>query len=316
MEPAGNKKILVDEIVMLEAEMLLLEEKDSRHRVRRGKLASLAGKVFLYMFFGRNLTHDLGNLIVAVGTGKEPFFGRAMARALDAASMKLIGYKRWLLGFGALAALPGVISVVLLWQQNLAVADETARTVADTTNSERLDLLRMIYLTYDKTPFGSLSTPMHSAANRRRATLLLIERDAAELARTEEDDLLKLNRMVDVSRAPLGGVDFSPLPGENRKFRHVGFVNSNFDHASFARCEFEHVWFSEALLWHTDFRGAVCRDTAFDGANLIGVDFRQTKLIDCDFTGAVFDPTTQWPEGYDFRAAGARPYEETQSPGN
>ncbi|MCB1078724.1 MAG: hypothetical protein KDM64_12930, partial [Verrucomicrobiae bacterium] len=194
MEPAGDKEFLIDEIVTLEAELRRLERKDARHRVRRGKLASMAGKVFLYTFFGRKLTHYLGNLIVAVSTGEEPFFGRAMARALDAASMKLIGYKRWLFAFGALAALPGVISVVLLWQQNLAVADETARTVADTTNSERLDLLRMIYLTYDKTPFGSLTTPMHSAANRRRATLLLIERDAAELARTEEEDLLNLNR--------------------------------------------------------------------------------------------------------------------------
>lgn len=313
MEPAGEKEALIDEIVLLEAEIRALEDKRSQQRARGRKVSTFGSKAFLYAFFGRRLTRSLGDLIVSVSMKREPVFGPAMAKTLDAASLKLIGYKRWLVFFGALAALPGIISVVLLWQQNLAVAQETENTVADATNTERLRLLQMAYLTYDKSPYGQLTTPAHSAANRRRAVLNLIEKDAAELARTEDEDLFELNRMVDLSRAPLKGVDFSPLPGESQVFRDVGFVSSNFEDASFENCEFDHVWFSNAMLWRTNFRGSICRNVSFDETSIIGVDFRETTFIDCDFTGAVYDPSTQWPEDFDQRAAGALPYEEAQA---
>ncbi len=314
MEPAETKETLIDEIVGLESEVRRLEEHRARQRSRGVKAASLGGKAFLYTFFGRHLTRSLGRLIVSVREGNEPVFGPAMARTLDAALLKLMGYKRWLLVFGALAAVPGMISVVLLWQQNLAVAEEKALTIADSVNAERGELLGIIYRTRDRTPDGQLTTPVHSAANRRRAVLRLIERDAEELARTEERDLFGLNHLVNLSRAPLGDVDFSPGPDEpTQRFAQVSFTGSHFQNASLAGCDFEDVWFSGARLWFTDVTGASFRRVKFDGANLIALDFREVELVDCDFTGAVYDESTRWPEGFDPRAAGAIPFAETQA---
>lgn len=308
MEPAGEKEALIDEIMALEAEIRRFEGKQARQKAAGVKLASLGGKVFLYAFLGRHLTRSLGRLIVSVGEEGEPIFGPSLARTLDAAILKLMGYKRWLLIFGGLAAVPGMISVALLWQQNLAVGRETDNTVADAANNERLRFLQLIYSTYDKTESGLLTTPVISAANRRDAVLHLIDRDAVTLAETEERTILNNTRMVDISVAPLNGIDFSPLPGETQVFREVSFTNSNFQDSSFENCEFEQVWFSNAILWNTNFRGAVCRRTFFDEARILGVDFRETEFLDCDFSGALFDEETRWPEGFDPFEAGARPF--------
>lgn len=315
VESGLDRDRLIDEILALEAETRAVEARLDVHRKRRGRARALGRKLFLYATLGRRLTIDLGRLIVAVREGREPLFGREMARTLDSASRKLVGYKRWVVLFGLLAALPGSVSVYLLWQQNQVVAVEKENAIADSGNTERGRLLTLIYSTYDKSPTGLTTTPIHSAMNRRRAVLRLIERDREFLIRTQEDDHLGLNRMVDLSNAPLRDVDFSAIPGEPKaEFTKVGFVGSNFENASFAGCKLDHVWFSGAALWYTDFRDAVCRDTSFDDAYLIGVDFRGAELTGCEFAGASYDKTTRWPEGFDPDAAGAKLFEGAEAP--
>ena len=76
--------------------------------------------------------------------------------------------------------------------------------------------------------------------------------------------------MVDLSIAPLEGVDFSPFPGEIAPdLRQVSFVLNT-------------------TLERVDFRKA----------NLAGVNFRGAIFSDCLFEGAFVDETTEWPQGF------------------
>ncbi len=296
----------VQRILELETEIEAFENRSDQSSRRRLRLLDLGRKTALYAIFGKGLTRSFGELLQAVKEQRRPYLGKELAKTLDMASRKLIGYKRWLLILGLLAATPGIVSMILLWQQNLTVAKSKDDKISDLDNFERVILLTTIYNTYDKSEAGMLTTPVSSPVNRRDAVLRLIERDALELAATTEQDLLNTNRMVDLSLAPLKEVDFSPLPGKNpTRFKDIGFVNSDFEDASFAQCRFEHVWFSYAYLTRTSFRNAQFVDTAFDNASIREADFTGAVFENCDFTGATFDAATVWPETFDAIAAGA-----------
>jgi hypothetical protein len=65
-----------------------------------------------------------------------------------------------------------------------------------------------------------------------------------------------------------------------------------------------------ANLSHADLRGADLRRANLVGADLsdaklLGADLRGAHLADSDLEGAIYDGFTQWPEGFDPRAAGA-----------
>ena len=310
MEGNRDRHATTDEIIDLDARCRELEAALGKSLIRQSLTRGWSRKAFLYTIFGRRLTLNLGQLIIAMREKKAPILGREMAQTLDAALRKLIGYKRWLVLFGSLAALPGLISLILLWQQNAVVATEVENVAADTQNGERGTLLTVIYSSTDRSEFGALTTPIYSTTNRARAVLRLIERDRAELLSTEERDLMGLNHFVDISQAPLGGVDFSPAFGdEPTEFYEVSFMSSNLLEASFDNCKLERVWFSSSFLWNTTFQGAVCKRVDFADTSIKGVDFRTTELIDCSFAGATFDADTEWPEGFDPIAAGATPFE-------
>jgi hypothetical protein len=303
-----DREAAVQSILDMQAEL----DRRSRALEKKQTFRKRVAKVFklgiIHLLIGRKLTRALTDLLNAVHSRKRPYLGTELAQVLEAINRKVMGYKRWLIIIGLLAALPGFISVSLLWQQNTTVEEGKINKIADLRNNNRVELLITIYHTTDKSESGLLTTPFFSASNRRNAVYELIEWDAQRLESLEEADILNLNRMVDLSVAPLNDIDFSAIPGESPfVFKNIGFVNSNFENTSFEGCAFERVWFSNAQLYGTNFRGARFKDVLFDEALIIGADFSQAEFILCNFQGAQFDPTTRWPEGFDPVSEGAIP---------
>lgn len=301
-----DRESTICRILQLQEMILEYERRKGRRSALWPRLKAWSKRLFVYAVVGKKLSKTLTELICVVRERRRPYLGTELAKALEAASRKVMGYKRWLLMLGLAASLPGMLSLFLLWQQNQVVKDSKTNRIADLRNNKRVELLITVYHTFDKTEAGLLTTPVFSAANRRDAVLELIQWDAARLAKLEEEDLFQLNRMVDLSIAPLNGVDFSPSPGESPFFfKNVGFNSSNFEDASFEQCRFEHVWFSAAQLYRTNFRQAVFKDVWFDETRIIAADFSGAEFILCKFEGAVFDETTVWPKGFDPLAHGA-----------
>tara|TARA_B100001123_G_C15320932_1_gene1027866 strand:- start:2515 stop:2829 length:315 start_codon:yes stop_codon:yes gene_type:complete len=61
---------------------------------------------------------------------------------------------------------------------------------------------------------------------------------------------------------------------------------------------------SEANLSQGDLSGSNLRQTDLSGANLIYTDLRDADLTDANLTGAGYNKFTQFPEGFDVKAAG------------
>ena len=306
-----NRQELIEQILELQSR---IEAYESTSRITQSQKARSWGRqLLIWALLGRRLSNALSKLLLAVRDERRPYLGSELAATLEAISRKIMGYKRWILTLGLMAALPGLISVYLLRQQTQTVERIKENTLNDITNNERVILLGTLYNTYDKSELGMLTTPMSSAPNRRKAVFKLIERDSSTLQKLEASDILRLNHMVDLSIAPLNDVDFSPINNQQPfHFKDVGFVNSNFENASFRSCSFDHVWFSSAYLWRTDFRGCRFEDVAFDQASIMGADFGEATFVNCDFNGAVFDAETIWPEGFDPAQHGAQKMEVNQ----
>ncbi len=310
-----NRETTISRILELQQNVIHFEQSKKKKKALRDRFQSLIKQFVIYTVIGRKLSRSLVNLIKAVHDRKRPYLGTELALTLEAINRKIMGYKRWLIIMGLLLALPGIISVYLLWEQNQAIKVSKNNKIDDLRNNNRVELLITIYHTIEKSESGLLTTPFFSASNRRNAVFELIEWDSQRLELLEGDeDIFRLNRMVDISVAPLNEVDFSPIPGEQAyTFKNIGFVNSNFENASFEGCSFENVWFSNAQLYSTNFRNTRFVNTLFDEALIIGADFRDAEFVLCNFEGAQFDSTTLWPEGFDPVANGATPMEETGS---
>lgn len=313
MEEGPDRDALIGEILDLDRRCRELESLAGKSTLFAGKAATMGRQMLLYSVFGRSLTRNLGRLIASVREKRGPLFGPELAKTLDSAVNKLIGYKRWLVLFGSLAALPGLISMILLWQQNDVLDRELDNVHTDSKQWERGEYLATIYSVRDRSDLGYTTTPIFSASSRGEAVLKLIEHDRSELRRHRKRDILGLNQMVDISLAPLRDVDFSALPGKPPvKFVGVGFNGSNFLNASFEACELENVWFSTGSLENANFRGTTCRRVDFDKTYLFGVDFRGATFENCNFEEAVYDAGTQWPEGFRPEEFGAVMYRENQ----
>ena len=61
---------------------------------------------------------------------------------------------------------------------------------------------------------------------------------------------------------------------------------------------------SGANLIYTDLREADLTDANLTGADLMGADLRDANLTGTDLTGAGYNKFTQFPEGFDVKAAG------------
>ena len=159
----------------MQTELAALKAAEEKSRRRAGRFARLGNRTLLYLFLGPRLTHRLGELLYVAKERQEPIMGTTLARVLDSASRRMTGYKRWAVIFGLIAAIPGIISITLLWQQNKVVKRETQNTLADIGSRERLDLLLTIYTSEEKDPESAVITPSFSATLRAEAALRLIE---------------------------------------------------------------------------------------------------------------------------------------------
>ncbi|BDS06538.1 hypothetical protein NT6N_15780 [Oceaniferula spumae] len=303
-----NRLVISEEIVSLEEELELLRMKEAKSRQKVGRFASVANRTLLYVLFGPRLTKGLAALLHSAREKTEPLLGAKLANVLDAASRRMTGYKRWAITFGLIAALPGIISLILIWQQNTVVARETQNTLADIENRLRLDLLLTIYSSEEKSPNDALITPSYSSSLRAESALKLIAMDSASYREAERVKGEPFLWRVDLSQAPLGRVNFSPMKSEpQREISRVSFVASNFFNSSFHRCKLSECWFDQSLMIKTDFSDAVLDEVVFTGAALFSVNFKGAEFKNCDFKGAKFNAETQWPDGFDPLAAGAVP---------
>ncbi|MCP5534662.1 MAG: pentapeptide repeat-containing protein [Akkermansiaceae bacterium] len=307
-EPPDERAALTDEIIALQEEYASLKAAEEKSRQRISRIAHISNRTLLYLFLGPRLTNRLGELIYVAKERREPIMGTSLAKVLDSASRKMTGYKRWAVMFGLIAAIPGVISMTLLWQQNIVVKRETDNSLADIQGRSRLDLLLTIYSSEDKDPESTLLTPSYPASLRTAAALKLIEMDTAAhrkiqaKAEAETPDYWR----VDLARAPLAGVNFTPSDqNATQTLDRVSFMGSNFFNASFENCDVTDSWFDGALFIQTNFRNTRLTRCAFPGAFFTAVDFSSATFEKCDFKGAKYDRATTWPAGFDPVAAGA-----------
>lgn len=307
---------LATEIVALESDVMKLRQREQQARKKMGRVASVTNRAFLYLLFGPRLTRGLGALLHSAKHKDEPLLGAKLATVLDAASRRITGYKRWALILGLLAATPGAISVVLLWQQNVVVKRELQNTLSDIEGRKRLDLLLTIYTSEEKDAVGALMTPSHSASLRTEAALALIKMDTEAYESVESERGEEFTWYVDLSYAPLGEVNLTPLDAEGlREIERVSFSGSNLYNSSFNRCSLRDVWFLKANCIQTSFRDALLEEVTFDGATFMNADFRGAKFTNCNFKGVVFNQGTRWPEGFDPIAAGAKPMNQNTGGG-
>ncbi|MFK7912158.1 MAG: pentapeptide repeat-containing protein [Akkermansiaceae bacterium] len=307
-EQQAEHDALTGEIIGMQKELAALVEAEKKSRQRAGRFARYGNRTLLYLFLGPRLTHRLGELLYVAKEKKEPILGTSLARVLDSASRRMTGYKRWAVIFGIIAAIPGIISMTLLWQQNKVVKRETYSRIADIENRERLDLLLTIYTSEDKDPNSALLTPSYPALLRSEAALKLIKMDS----KTHLEHHTKLDPntpdywRVNLSNAPLARVNLSPLdPRETRVIERVDFGMSNLFSASLSHCQISDCWFDGAALGKTEFADSKLIRCSFKKTAIMGVDFTDTVFIDCNFQEAMYDKNTRWPEGFDPVAAGA-----------
>ena len=90
------------------------------------------------------------------------------------------------------------------------------------------------------------------------------------------------------------GFDPNVANFQGRKIIKQSFVQPNFEGANFAGAEIIKTKFDRANFEGANFAGAKIIKTNFEGANFEGANF----------TGVIADKLTQWPEGFDPKAAG------------
>lgn len=317
MADGESSEHLKNRLLILEKEVARLEEELAEGQAEDQRFWSRLKRVATFALLGPRLSRSLGQLLLALREKKEPVFGPSMARVMDSVTLRLAGTRRWLLTAGLLAALPGLISFALLWQQNREVARETINTVADAENLRRLDLLMTVYSVSSTANNAATITPAFSAPTRREAVLDLIKMDRSLLGLDDDPNPTMAEmvesgriRVVDLANAPLGNTDFSGFGSEKGEiFRDIYFLGSNFYRTNFNGCEFHRVYFGSAALGRTLFRNAAFHDVSFENATVIEGDFTGAIFENCDFTGLKVDQKTLWPEGFDPFSRGAIPFE-------
>jgi len=95
--------------------------------------------------------------------------------------------------------------------------------------------------------------------------------------------------------ANLAGADLSKAD-----LTHATLVNANLSGANLQGAVMPYSNLEGANLTNADLRGADLRIAKLKGADLTGANLEGTILLN-----ATYRPSTKWPEGFDYRAAGA-----------
>lgn len=82
------------------------------------------------------------------------------------------------------------------------------------------------------------------------------------------------------------------------------FVDADLTGANLTECDLSHADLRRANLWGAALVGAVLNGADLTGASLrdaylLATDFGNARLDDVDFSGAIWDQSTQWPPGFD-----------------
>jgi hypothetical protein len=113
-----------------------------------------------------------------------------------------------------------------------------------------------------------------------------------------ETDGLVLAR-VDLRRADLRGLGLSEADLFGADFQVAWMDATNLEGAVLRLADLQ--W---AGLWGARLRGADLRGADLHGALLGGADLSDAVLDGADLSGVKADPSTKWPEGFDWQAAG------------
>ena len=113
-----EKAVIIAEIVALEGDCAALREMLAQKKAGKKRSVVRTRKALGLVILGRRLTVSLGDFLATVRNSPRDVMGPELARTLDALSLRMIGRKRWITLLAMFAAIPGVISLWLGFQQN------------------------------------------------------------------------------------------------------------------------------------------------------------------------------------------------------
>lgn len=223
----------------------------------------------------------------------------------------------------------GVIAIDQLYQMRSAQQEKQAiiRQLRSPSNEFALEAVRL------STERGWLRDGSLEGADLWGANL----EDARLLeANLEGADLRHANlKGTNLTRANLKGASL-----EDANLEYASLLLVNLEGANLTRANLESVYLVNANLegtnlWHANLKGTNLHDVNLEGANLVdatlegaflplvnleganltqanlegaflgATNLKDVALIDANFRGARYDNATAWPEGFDYRAAGA-----------
>jgi uncharacterized protein YjbI with pentapeptide repeats len=86
----------------------------------------------------------------------------------------------------------------------------------------------------------------------------------------------------------------------------ANLAHADFTGASLQGADLTAADLTGSTLSRVNFDGAVLDGTQLAGAWLIGAQLKGAAVSDVGMRGAIYDDATTWPDGFDFKAAGAR----------
>ena len=110
----------------------------------------------------------------------------------------------------------------------------------------------------------------------------------------------------------LEGISFDEANLHNCDFTGADLYGARFSQARCDSCKFVNADMRSSSVFDATFQSSDMRGASFALDNtgcpvlLVGVDFSSSNLEGTDFTGAIYDETTVFPEGFDAASRGLR----------
>lgn len=321
-----SKEELIEKIILTHQECAEIRERLDARRRRSRKIWYIVLRRIVRLVLGRKLLRSFEDLLGTLKRDISRFPTRELSRLLDAATSKFVGEKRWVTILSIAAAIPAVISLVLLAEEKQIAVEQKKNAEFTARLTRRSVLLSQIYNTTGAIKENVDIFPLLPNRVRKDAVLSLIDLDT-EILSDRPTDVFGEPSHINLASAPLAYIDFSPGLGESPlEIYRVAFSGSGFQLATFARvrfdscnfltCEFDGAKFTDAVFENCIFQRADFRDSQtsqvtfkecdFRNANLKGANFEKAAFSDgCLFENAVFDESTRWPQGVDAEMLGA-----------
>jgi hypothetical protein len=150
-------------------------------------------------------------------------------------------------------------------------------------------------------PYAFSSTYDSLEAAQRAARFVATRLHGADLANADLTE-------AKLRRADLDGADLSGACLAGANLREASLTDADLSGATLRGAELREADLSDAYLVGADLREADLRDAYLNGANLTEADLRgadlrgavlTARLTGCVMTGAIYDPSTVFPEEFD-----------------